>query len=241
MSEKTRPLQMVPIGVLIFLAVMLLAQLIWHVYFVVPRPHLSELKSPPPLEVLKILSLGDKVTSAKLWSLWLQNVEVQQGQFLSYRQLDYTALIAWLEAILLLDPRAEYPLFSASYHYSSVQDDEKLRRLLDFIYQEWDKMPSERWRWLAHAAILAKHRLEDLPLALRYAEAVAAQATAEMPNWVQQMHIFILEDMGELERARLEIGGLLSSGTLTDKNEIRFFQQKLLELEQKSHAANMLQ
>ena len=36
--------------------------------------------------------------------------------------------------------------------------------------------PDRRWPWLAHAALVAKHRLADLPLARRYASAVQRYA-----------------------------------------------------------------
>jgi hypothetical protein len=45
------------------------------------------------------------------------------------------------------------------------------------------------------------------------------------------MEIFILEDMNELEAARIMIGGLLQSGTLTDPAEIRFLKERLDRLE----------
>jgi hypothetical protein len=33
------------------------------------------------------------------------------------------------------------------------------------------------------------------------------------------MHIFLLEDLGEYEAARILLGGLLASGTVTDQHE----------------------
>ena len=41
--------------------------------------------------------------------------------------------------------------------------------MLEFVYREFLLDPNRRWPWLAHATVLAKHRLHDLPLALRYA------------------------------------------------------------------------
>jgi len=240
-KSKERPLSSVPKFIWSLLAIALCMQLFWHQYFIKPSQQIQPLSMPPSENVLRIFSFGDTTTSAKLLALWLQNFDVQQGYFLSYKQINYHALIAWLKLILALDPLTEYPLFSASYLYSSVQDEDKLRRMLDFIYNQTLVDPTRRWRWLAHAAIVAKHRLHDLPLALQYAETVAKHASKDMPDWVQQMHIFILEDMGELERARLEIGGLLASGTLTDPNEILFFQQRLHALEQKSNATDSIQ
>ncbi|EDN65980.1 hypothetical protein BGP_3090 [Beggiatoa sp. PS] len=54
-----------------------------------------------------------------------------------------------------------------------------------------------------------------------------------MPRWAQEMRIFILEDMGELEQARLVIGGMLATGQITEQNEIQFLNEKLQALEKK--------
>jgi hypothetical protein len=45
------------------------------------------------------------------------------------------------------------------------------------------------------------------------------------------MEIFILEDMNELEAAKIMLGGLLLSGRITDPAEAAFLQQRLEELE----------
>ena len=47
------------------------------------------------------------------------------------------------------------------------------------------------------------------------------------------MEIFILEDMNELEAARIMLGGLLESGAIHDPAEARFLQQRLEELERR--------
>jgi hypothetical protein len=92
--------------------------------------------------------------------------------------------------------------------------------------------PDRRWPWLANAALIAKHQLKDLPLARKYAQAIRLQATGQdVPDWAKQMEIFILQDMNELESAKVLIGGLLHSGQITDPNEIRFLQEKLDALE----------
>jgi hypothetical protein len=80
--------------------------------------------------------------------------------------------------------------------------------------------------------LLAKHRLKDLALARRYAAAIDRQTTAPgVPLWARQMEIFILEDMGELEAAKIMLGGLLHSGELDDPAEARFLAQRLQDLE----------
>ena len=234
MREQQRSLSAVPQIVILLLFVSLTLQVFWHSQLPLPDVHIYELTSPPTIEQLQVFSLGDMVVTAKILMLWLQSFDNQSGQFLSYRQLNYTALKEWLERILQLDPRSQYPLFTASQFYSNISSDPaKQRQVLEFVYQQFFADPQHRWPWLAQAAILAKHRLKDLPLALKYAQAIAEHTTPGMPLWAQEMHIFILEDMGELEQARLIIGGMLISGQITDPNEIKFLNEKLQALEKK--------
>ena len=49
-----------------------------------------------------------------------------------------------------------------------------------------------------------------------------------------QMEIFILEDMNELDAARVVLGGLLESGRIGDADEARFLRHKLEELERRT-------
>jgi hypothetical protein len=47
------------------------------------------------------------------------------------------------------------------------------------------------------------------------------------------MEIFILEDMNELEAAKVMLGGLLATGRIKDADERRFLQGRLEEIEQR--------
>ena len=111
------------------------------------------------------------------------------------------------------------------------------RKMLEFIYRRFLEDPDRRWPWLAHAALLAKHRLKDLALARRFASAIDRLATGpDVPGWAKQMEIFILEDMNELEAARVLIGGLLASGRITNPEELRFLDERLKILEARIRA-----
>ena len=80
--------------------------------------------------------------------------------------------------------------------------------------------------------MVAKHQLKDLALARKYAQAIDRLTTAnDVPLWARQMEIFILEDMNELEAARVMLGGLLASGRIADPGERRFLEGRLKELE----------
>ena len=86
-----------------------------------------------------------------------------------------------------------------------------------------------------HAALLAKHRLKDLALARRYAADMRSLANdSSVPLWAKQMEVFILEDMDELEAARIMLGGLLASGQIQDPEERRLMQARLRDLERRA-------
>ena len=104
--------------------------------------------------------------------------------------------------------------------------------MFELVHRRFLEAPDRRWPWLAHAAVMAKHRLADPELALRYARAVTEHATGpHVPAWVRDMSVLIAADMGELEAARVLIGGLLHSGRVRDPHEIRFLVVQLAEVE----------
>ncbi|MFN8753702.1 MAG: hypothetical protein ACK5ZP_17280 [Betaproteobacteria bacterium] len=124
-------------------------------------------------------------------------------------------------------------MLMASHVYGQVYGHpEKSRFMAEFVLEKFLEDPGRRWPWLAHSAIMAKHRLRDLPLAVRYADALRDHARGPgVPGWARQMHIFLREDLGEYEAARVLLGGLLASGTLTDPSEIRFLTERLERLQ----------
>jgi hypothetical protein len=232
-GSRTRSVKFVPVPVLVLLAVGLVAQFVWHGARPPPTATASDLPAPPSANALGLSALGEPVATAKMLMLWLQAHDNQPGVSIPFRNLDYAALAGWLTRILELDPRGQYPLLAASRIYASVNDEAKQRYILDFVYQKFFDDPNRRWPWLAHAAIVAKHRLGDLPLALKYAQAVSDHASGpDVPDWARDMPVVILEEMGELEAARVMAGYLLSSGRVKAEHEKRYLMQKLEELEE---------
>ena len=51
------------------------------------------------------------------------------------------------------------------------------------------------------------------------------------PLWATQMEIFILEDLDEIEAAKIMLGGLIASGLVSDPAELRFLRQHLRRLQ----------
>ena len=232
MNRDARALACVPSWVWLALGFSLAAQLTWQSTRQPAPPAAADLPPPPPVQALRLASFGEPEAAARLVTLYVQAFDLGGGNALPYKNLDYRRLAGWLRAILELDPRSEYPLFLAARVYAEVPDEARSRIALEFAYQEFLKDPNRRWPWLAHAALLAKHRLGDLALARRYAAAIDRYTTSEdVPLWARQMEIFILEDMSELEAAKIMIGGLLAKGAIRDPAEARFLKQRLDELE----------
>lgn len=225
----------VPRPVRLLLIVALAAQIAWHATLRPPQAMGHDLPLPPSGVVLDVLALGEPAVFAKLLMLWLQAFDSQPGLSLPFARLDYARLEQWLARILALDPQAHYPLLAASRVYAEVADPDRQRLMLEFVHAAFREDPAARWQWLAHAVFVAKHRLRDRDLALRYAVDLAILTDpGAVPSWARQMRIFVLEEMGELEAARVLLGALLASGEVTDPAERWFLSDRLAALTERS-------
>ena len=233
--NKDRPISDVPVAVKIFLLLALALQLIWHGLQAPVAAKAEDLAPPLSTRAYVMSSLGEPIAASKLLNLWLQAFDNQPGASLSFHQLNYPRLTQWLDTSLELDPKGHYPLLVAARVYGSVKDPEKQRIMTDYVFKKFNENPDKYWRWLAHAVITAKHELKDFDLALKYANALAEKATGEnVPYWAKDMKIIVLEDMGQVEAAKILVGALIDSGEITDPYELSFLSRKIAELEEKS-------
>jgi hypothetical protein len=224
-----RSVAAVPRLVLALLALTFSAQIAIQANRPAPAARAEALPEPATPALLRLASLNEPIAAAQLLTLYLQAFDNQPGISVPFRDLDYPRVIGWLETILDLDAIGQYPLMMASQLYAQVPIEAKQRLMLDFVYRKFREDPQRRWRWLAHATIVAKHRLKDNALALRYADDIARLAQGA-PSWARQMRIFILEDMGEPESAAVLLGALLATGEIDDRNEIHFLMQRLEQM-----------
>ena len=236
-SVDERPVSAVPRPVMVALAAALLMQISLQALQPAPSARAEALSEPPTATALRALSFGEPIALAALLTLRLQAYDNQPGISIPFAKLDYGRVIAWLKSLLGLDPVSQYPLFMAAQIYGQVPEPARQREMCEFVRREFEQDPNRRWRWLAHCAIMARHRLRDIPLALAYAEAIARHAT-RAPSWARQMRIFVLENMGEIEAATILLGGLLASGEVADPQEVHFLTERLnaLKAAEKSSA-----
>ena len=232
--STTRPLRTVPRWVVVLLLTGLAIQVHWQAFAGRSRIELADLPPAPSARLLRAATLDEPELAARGAMLYLQAFDLRRDNPLPYAQLDYHRLRGWLKAIQETDPRSSYALFSAARIYAEVSDPDKCRTMLEFVHEAFLAGPQRRWPWLAHAAMVAKHRLKDLPQALAYAQAIEEHTqNADAPAWARQMQAFILEDLNELEAAKILLGGLVANGHLRDLNEQRFLQARLDALEHK--------
>ncbi len=234
-KQDERPVKDVPAHIIIILIIAFLCQIYWSGSHPLASINIKKLPEPPSQIESQLFGLGDSIAISKIFMLWLQAFDNQPGVSVPFKNLDYGHVINWLERILALDPKGQYPLLAAGRIYGEVTDEGKKRQMLAFIYEQFPKDPNRRWPSMTHAIYIAKHRIKDYPLALRFAHAVAQQVTANnIPSWVKQMEIYVLEDMGEIESAKILIGGLLESGAITDDHELQFLYDRLDRLEREN-------
>lgn len=233
--NKDRPVRDVPVSVGLFLVMALVLQLFWHAQQELEMAQAEDLPVPMSVEAYRMVSLGEPIAMSKLLNLWLQAFDNQPGLSISFHQLDYVRITQWLDTIMALDPKGHYPMLVAARVYGSISDQTRQRIMLDYIYRKFNEDPNRHWRWLAHASTVAKHNLKDMPLALKYAQALTEKATAKhVPYWARDMHFILLEDIGEIETAKVMVGALLESGEISDPYELNFLTEKIRELEEKS-------
>lgn len=229
-SGEERSLRAVPLAVPLLLALVLAFQLFWHSLQAPPVARADALPPAPSATAIRAASFGESIAAAQWMLLQLQAFDNQPGISIPFADLDYERVLGWLNTALALDPRSGYPLMMASQLYGQVQDLSKQRQMCEFVHARFLDAPDARWRWLAHCAVMAKHRLQDRELALRYATDITLHA-GTASSWARQMRIFILEDMGEIGSAKVLLGGLLATGEVTDPSELNFLTERLMAME----------
>ena len=199
-----------------------------------PKATAINLVAPPSDIILNTIALGDKVTTAKALNLWLQSFDNQQGQSISYAQLDYEIVAAWLSAIMRLDKRSNYALLSATHVYSSLDTPDRLRILINFIHEEFLDAPAKNWQWMAAATTLAKNKVKDEDYALILASDLREHTfeLEEVPNWAKEMEIYLLRDLNRFDAAADLVLKFVRSGKITDPQEFQFHIDKLEKLRQ---------
>ncbi|MBN1378697.1 MAG: hypothetical protein JXA04_05635 [Gammaproteobacteria bacterium] len=189
---------------------------------------------PQPISAsdLRVLTLGESAIMAKLLGVWLLSYDTRAGQIIPFERLDYDRLAGWLKTIAQLDELSDYSSMVAAGVFIDVKDRQRQLKMIELVRQRFWEKPEINWRWMAQAIMLSKYRLKDISLALSLAQDLRIGAQGKgIPYWASEMEVYLLHDMGELEAALLLIKAMIDDGAITDADELRFLNRRIMELE----------
>ncbi len=234
MRRGERPILDIPWPLLAGFILFFAMQLISHDYSVSNQSErYRPLAKPFDSTIYRGLAMGSEQLFSYLLAIRLQLHDNQAGRHIRYRNIDYRLLINWLDEIHGLNIQSEYPMMLASRVYSQTKDKQRLRLILNYIDQAFMADPQLHWRHQAEATVIAKHKLDDLELALQMAQRLAdLPQSIVMPRWARDMHFLLLGDLNEFESALVIIDALLKSDAVNDPDEKRFLREKLLSFQQ---------
>ncbi len=192
----------------------------------------AALVPPPPSErAVAALAFGDAQFLYRALTLRLQNMGDGGGRFPPLRDYDYGRLAGWFRRIEALDHGADFLPAVAGHYYGASPEPDQVRRMVTFLRAHAARDPARKWRWLAHAVYLARHRVGDLDLALAAAHELAALEVPDLPMWTRQMPAFVLSAAGEAEAARDLMAALLASTPDLSREEAAYMRDFIARMD----------
>lgn len=178
-----------------------------------------------------MMALGDSEFSYRMLGMTLQHLGDTGGQATPLKDYDYKKIGQWLWLLYELDPASDHAPLLAAYYFGATMEAEDSAVIVDYLGKIGQNPVGEKWRWLAQAAYLARHRVRDLDLALDLAYKLSKMEPIDdiLPMWARHMPASILQEQGDKEAARDIIENLLSSGKKFHPNEINFMKSYLIE------------
>jgi hypothetical protein len=180
-----------------------------------------------------MMTLGDPELAYRTGALTLQHLGDGGGMVTPLKDYDYNALGKWLWLLDSLDPASEHVPYIAAYYFAGVQKEAwgKCAVLVDYLGTVGNSPVGEKWRWLAQAVYLARHRLNDLHRALDLAYKLShiRPLGGPLPSWAVQMPAFVLRDQGEKEASKELMEAQLLSEKDLPQDEVDFMTRFLIQ------------
>jgi hypothetical protein len=177
------------------------------------------------------MTLGDSQFSYRFGAMTLQNFGNSGGNVVAIKNYDYKKLGAWFWLLNDLDPASNHVPMLAAYYFGGTVVKEDIAVIVDYLGNVGQLPVGNKWRWLAQAVFLARHRLQDMDLALDLAYKLSRMQPIgdTLPIWARQMPAFVLSEQGEKETARILIEEILLSADDLHPNEVNFMEAYLIE------------
>lgn len=151
-----------------------------------------------------MMALGDPQFAYRSGGLVLQGLGDGGGQYTSLRDYDYQALGRWFAGLDRLDPASNHVPMTAAYYFGSTRVPRDVAVVVDYLAAIGQNPAGNKWRWLAYAVLLARHRLhdDDLALDLAYKLSHMQPIGDVLPAWARHMPAVVLSEKGEAGGAR---------------------------------------
>lgn len=178
------------------------------------------------------LSLGDPEFSYRYLALGLQNMGDVGRDVTPLKGYDYQKLGRWFFLLNQLDPASDHVPMIAAYYFGATRVPKDVAVVVGYLSAIGQIPAGDKWRWLAHAAYLAQHRMHNTDLALTFAYKLLRMHRdegVEMPVWARQMPAFILKNTGDRAAARELMENMLVSEKTAYPEEINFMKSVLIE------------
>ncbi|MDP2205195.1 MAG: hypothetical protein Q8K65_02705 [Alphaproteobacteria bacterium] len=179
----------------------------------------------------RIMTLGDEQFSYRFGAITLQNLGSSGGRITAIKDYDYQKLGQWFWLLHGLDPASNHVPMMAAYYFGATQKPEDIAVVVEYLGTIGQNPAGNKWRWLAHAIFLARHRMDNLPLALDMAYVLSRMQPIGdvLPAWARQMPAFVLAEQGEKQTARRLIEEILMTATGLHPNEVSYMRDYLIE------------
>lgn len=175
------------------------------------------------------LTLGDPQFSYRFLGIVLQNLGNVGRDTAPLKAYDYSMLGQWFFLLHKLDAASDHLPMIAAYYFGGTRVPKDIGVVVEYLRVAGAIPVGEKWRWLAHAAYLAQHRMHDVSLALSLAYQLSKMPnSAEMPQWARQMPAFILAKKGDREAARELMANMLLTEQATPPAEVNYMREYLV-------------
>lgn len=184
---------------------------------------------PVPLyEQAQFMSLADPQMTYRSIAFMLQNLGSTGGDIKALDDYNYEMLADWFFLSAKLDPKAKIIPHLAAFYYTAAQTPKKIKPIIPYLYFAGSLPHEGSWRWLAHGTYLAKHVLDEEPLALFFADELAKLDQPDMPIWTKQMRAFVRFDQGDKEAAYDLMKAMLASEVEKQSPQEIFFMREYI-------------
>ena len=201
---------------------LILNALVW--YYSSPRlPQWANVPPAPSQMSFAASFLGDKELAYRSAAMTMQSFGNAAGQVMALKDYNYKNLGTWFDLGDSLNQESNYIPFLAGYYFAGNQEPSQLMPVINYLRRVGTYSGEEKYRYLGQAVFLARHKMNNMPLAMELAKELAATYKTGMPGWVAQMPAIVASGMGEKEMAyNLMLDTLQNKSAGMDAAEINY-------------------